>query len=288
MRRPSTFPFLLGNARSLACAKDGNTIILFCVLLPVFLLLIVAVVEFGWYFIKDETVVRSVSITALAIQANPSSTSLQSLANGSGNFYTYGKNGNYICAMSYATLAAAQTQLCQSGEWDTGLPAGLSAGTVYYVAVKGYVAPFTLTNLLPYLNTAPIAYSEVVQTGTSQPPAQTPPTSQGWVNVETSQQNCRASRMGPVCTTTYTPSYTFNTTPDPDQVCQSNNYHHATGNCFSDSNNGSKPGALITNAQSNSWYCAVEQIVNDNQQANTGEIEEPELSMVPPYKILCE
>jgi len=182
-----------------ALCSQGTNLIEFCILLPVFLLLMLGAIEFGWYFVKNESAARSVGIVALAIQSGPSSGGLQTLANSSGTGYTYGQNGNYICAMSYATLAAAQTQLCTAGAWSVGLPAGVSSGTPYYVAIKAYVAPSPFTSFIPAINTLSITHSAVIQTSMVNHGST-------WVTVP-------------------------NNPPLPDTLCQNNNYTRAAGPC---------------------------------------------------------
>jgi len=218
----------------------GTAIVEFAILFPIFLLLISAAIEFGWYFITDETATRSVGIVSIAMQYNPSDPNLQTMANNSGSaLIQYGQNGNYICAKSYASYSDAQNHLCNSNDWNTGTPAGVSSGTPYYIAVKANVAPsvFSLFGGFIYgLNR-----SAIVEAGASASSSNS-----GWVAVPASYS-----------------------TSTPDQLCQSNGYNNALGSCMDSS---SQRGVIMTrgSASSYAWYCAVYSSAPNNAVAGTG------------------
>jgi len=129
-------------------SDQGNAAIEFAVILPALLLIMLAVIEFGWYFLRADADNRALATASTAIMVSPSSTS-QAVANTYGTaLVPFGQDGNYICAQAYQQQANAAAY-CASGTWnvttcaDTGAP----CTTPYYVAVKAFAASKSLTGL---------------------------------------------------------------------------------------------------------------------------------------------
>jgi hypothetical protein len=115
------------------------------------MLLIYAVIEFGWYFVRYEAATGAANNITQAIIQNPTAISYASEVNaGAGIVGPFNTGSNYICANSYTTLAAAQAGGCSNGQWTTGAPAGIAqgSGAPYYVAVTVYAQPASLTGMV--------------------------------------------------------------------------------------------------------------------------------------------
>jgi Flp pilus assembly protein TadG len=144
----------------------GIAILEFALILPVFLLLLCAVIEFGWYFIRYEAVNRAVSITAATI-ANGGNTLTQANAeaNASG-VISFNNDTNFICTQAYSTNAAALTALADlpatptlcdvNTVWPLGssttpptcTDTGKPCVSPYFVEIIAYAQPFSLTGLV--------------------------------------------------------------------------------------------------------------------------------------------
>lgn len=151
--------------------RAGVAALEYAILLPVVLVLAFGIFEIGIYLVREQVVARAVGTTARSIQTNPTDGSLQSLAYASGGTLVPlspgNAQGNYICARSYLTAAAAAAGC--TGGWNTSPPSGIT-GNTYYVAVWA-VAPYRpvtpLVNFMQGFLLRDIVQSAVIQVGGS-------------------------------------------------------------------------------------------------------------------------
>ena len=139
----------MAHSKTFRSDNSGVAIIEFALILPVLLLIVLGTVEYGTYFMRQQVVQRTMTTTASSIQLDPSDTTLQTEAYGTGaGLVNYQANGNYICARAYATSADAKSGLCSAGNWlITAADAQVPAGTAYYVALVSYVQQSSLTGM---------------------------------------------------------------------------------------------------------------------------------------------
>lgn len=141
--------------RNLRRDERGISAIEMAILLPLLILLVMAVIEFGLYFVKYQIATRAVATISDTIQKNPAGATHDLAAQGGLSFLDLTNAPNFICAKSYADNAMANAGLCNMGEWQTGTPAGVAAGAPYFVAVRASsphmsITPFTaLSNQFP-------------------------------------------------------------------------------------------------------------------------------------------
>jgi Flp pilus assembly protein TadG len=123
--------------------ERGVVLVEFAIIFPVLLLVIFAVMEFGWYFIRLEAVNHAVSITAAAIANGTATTQADAELKASGAVQ-FGTGGNYICAQAYSTNAAAlaANPYCTSSSWSLG------SSSTPYVAIVAYAAPMALSGFI--------------------------------------------------------------------------------------------------------------------------------------------
>jgi hypothetical protein len=114
------------------------------------------VIEFGWYFVRYETLTRAVSATSesiITLGGNVSQTDANQAGTG---LIPFGRGGNYICAQAYQynTNMVAANPVCTSGTWA---PAGSATQCVdtgatctipYYVGIAAHADPASLTGLV--------------------------------------------------------------------------------------------------------------------------------------------
>jgi Flp pilus assembly protein TadG len=126
----------------------GVAAIEMAIVLPILLLIIAAVIEFGLYFFKSQIAARTVSTAAIAIQMNPAEPSIQATARNNGlSIMDFNTLPNFVCAKSYATNDLAKSGKCVAGEWTTTAPQGVAVGAPYYVAVRVFALHTPLTPL---------------------------------------------------------------------------------------------------------------------------------------------
>jgi len=158
-------------ARKLWHDTRGAGIIEAAIILPIFVLLMFGIIEYGYYLVRSEMLARSVSTVALAIQNDPGDPSTtQALANNSGGgaISFGGTSGNYICAKAYKNLPSSNSTLCASGDWKTqASDAGVSAGTIYYVGVQATVPYLPLTPSGSTFGLGNHVQSQIIQVGGS-------------------------------------------------------------------------------------------------------------------------
>lgn len=155
--------------------SHGSVAVEYAILLPAFVILSLAVIEFGMFFVKDEITSSAVSSLSQAIQRDPSITNgqLQVLAKtyGSG-LIKFQSGGNYICGRSYASAAVAQAATpCTDTTFNTGDPTGTGS---YYVVISAGVAKSNITPLGNFVKG--VKNIQITQTsGTVQIGSVTPP-----------------------------------------------------------------------------------------------------------------
>jgi len=124
--------------------KVGTSAIEFALLLPVFIVLVLGVIEFGMYFVQSEIASNAINTVEQNLQRNagfysgmtPAQLTQTEKSLGSG-LVSFTKPGNYLCVTSYTTAAAASSAPpCTSTTLNAGPPVGFPAGSAYYVAVR--------------------------------------------------------------------------------------------------------------------------------------------------------
>jgi len=234
-------PLFASRLRRLKRTNSGVAVIEFAIILPILILIILGVIEFGIYFLKYQTASRAAAIVAGSIQANPSDATIQTLALNSGMaFANFAVSPNYICATSYTTQAAASAGLCTSGQWKTTMPTGGTAGTPYYVAVVAFIKQSAFT---PGFTSLPdIKVPAVFEVG-----ATTGSGILAWVTLGVGTLFNNGS--GDVLLTNF-PS-------GPDQFCQSKGYTLAPGGCKGVEPSGEiYQGTIVSNTSLGSWFLA--------------------------------
>jgi Flp pilus assembly protein TadG len=165
--------------------NNGTSAIEFAIFLPIFVMFLLGVMEFGLYFVKSEITSNAVSTVSQTLQRNPHyysdllSTSPSQLSAviksyGSG-FIDFTQTPNYICVDSYTTATAAQNALaCTSTYFNTDNPNGSGSTTPYYVAVRANLKPGSVTplgNFVPAVKNIQVVQSSgAVQIGSLIPP----------------------------------------------------------------------------------------------------------------------
>jgi Flp pilus assembly protein TadG len=130
--------------------NHGIAAVEFALILPVLLLVLLGVLEFGVYFTKSSVVSRAVSNISAAIQMSPTATNLQTDAQNSGFGLVSFTGNNFFCAKAYSDRSAAGSY-CIAGEWFTSTPAGHQAGTPYYVAIVASVQNTPISGITSFL-----------------------------------------------------------------------------------------------------------------------------------------
>ena len=151
--------------------QKGVAIIEFAFVLPILLILVFAIIDFGYGFVIYEAGGRVVSNVSALITATPAasqSTITQASVNNIGApLMTFNDgSGNTLCAQSYATLDQAKLLSCSGGTWVTTQPPSTS-GT-YYVAIKAVYTPKVLAkDPWNYLSTIKFVQTAVATVGGS-------------------------------------------------------------------------------------------------------------------------
>ena len=138
--------------------QSGIAAVEFAIILPVLILMLLGVIEYGWYFYKAQIVQRTVSNLAMATQQNNGDyngfADMQNTAWASGlGVVNYTASGNCVASRAFDTLdeakAAAQSaNPCSSGWW-VGTPPDASyvPGNSFYATIGAYVQTTSLTSL---------------------------------------------------------------------------------------------------------------------------------------------
>ena len=147
-------------------------------MLPILLLFMLGVIEYGVYFFKEQTVQRTASTTAYAIQQNlgmsAGSIAIRDAAYNSGfGVVSYGSGSDgYVCANAYVTKEAAESGDCK-GSWYiippySKNPSGLDyvpGDPVYYVKVVAHAKYRSITSMFGDYIPSGITASAVVAVG---------------------------------------------------------------------------------------------------------------------------
>lgn len=158
----------------------------YAILVPIFLILSLGVIEFGYYFVRDEIVSNAVSTVAQTLQRDPNyylsltpsqlTTVVKSYGSGLVNFT---QAGDYICVDAYKTaVEAASAPTCTSTHFNTSnpnpSPPSGTAATPYYIAVRADLKKVTITplgNFVPGVKNIHVAQSSgAVEIGSLLPP----------------------------------------------------------------------------------------------------------------------
>lgn len=165
-------------------ANTAVAAIEFALILPLFIILSLAVIEFGMYFVKDEITNSAVNTVSQALQRNPTYYSQMTTSQINAQIRDYGatlvnfspvngaKNGNYICVDTYTSQAAAEAAgKCTSTHFNTTPP----ASNPYYIVARANLKKGTITPLgkfMPIVNNIEVAQSSgAVEMGNLLPPA---------------------------------------------------------------------------------------------------------------------
>jgi Flp pilus assembly protein TadG len=130
--------------------QSGATIVEFALVLPVLILVLLAVIEFGLYFFKAQLAQRTLNNLTSSTQMNPLDATLRTAALNSGmGLVDFSATGNYVCANSYIDEASARTGLCGStATFNTAPPAGMAVNGSYYVATVAYAKNTPISSLV--------------------------------------------------------------------------------------------------------------------------------------------
>jgi Flp pilus assembly protein TadG len=117
------------------------------IILPLLLVIIMAVLEFGLYFLKEQTASRAVSTASISLQqkADNDTIKLTMQNNGLSMMDLSAEPDNFVCARSYADASVADTSSCSRGDWITSRPAGVGETETYYIAVRAFATHTPLT-----------------------------------------------------------------------------------------------------------------------------------------------
>lgn len=137
---------------TLRTSASGAAGIEFALLAPLMLVLMLGALELGIYFVRYESVQRSINNTTAAIQnAQGTSSDIQAAALDSGlGLVNYTTSPNYFCAMSYPDIASAKAG-CTKGQWDISRPSGVASDAPYFVAVTAFVKQTALSQLTDFM-----------------------------------------------------------------------------------------------------------------------------------------
>jgi len=218
-------------------SQSGTALVEFAILFPVFLILVFAVIGFGYIYVIYEAEGRSVSairnaMSSAIVPSNPVGwppITWAEAANFGQPLITFQtpnpKTGpaagdSTICSTSYATLPEAQAALnskaCDKDSWDASPPTGWTSGKPWYVVVQARVMPaLPIPDLYSWAVKLPLPQSTLVTIGAAASTA-----SSAWVSASISPQ---AQAYGA------NSFFLLGTTPD--DFCKSNGYNVATGSC---------------------------------------------------------
>lgn len=143
--------------------NEGVVAIEAAFIIPLIMLAMFVVIEFGLYFMKEQIVIRTVNIAAHALQTNPEDARIYANAQQSGTaLVDFSNSGNFVCAQSYPELSQALARPCSAGTWSTGRPVLTPAGRPYFIVVKAFAGHQMLTPV-PF-SLGPLEHSVVIQT----------------------------------------------------------------------------------------------------------------------------
>ena len=150
------------NLKSFPASQSGVAAIEMAIILPLFLLLLISVIQFGIYFLKSEALSHSMITTTTALEKDVNTTDLHNIALDSGSSLTSFRSGNnYICAQAHKSGTPA-APCADRNVWNvTAANAGVQDGTSYLITVSAhseflkfspvsdYLPPITQTRDIP-------------------------------------------------------------------------------------------------------------------------------------------
>jgi len=150
------------------------------------IMIVLAVIEFGNYFVKREIVTAAISTISQTLQRDPAHVFTPQEINSFGSSYVKFNNGlNNICADAYITATeAANAPACTDNSFNTSNPnpddsSGAASTAPYFVSVRARVTDAAITPLgkfVPAVNNMSISSSSgATQVGTVVPPDCQPP-----------------------------------------------------------------------------------------------------------------
>lgn len=135
------------NSSRLYRNNEGLAAIEFAFIAPILIILLTAIIDFGLYYLRAQTINRAVANISSALALNPLDESIAQLRQQGGlGFANLEGADNYLCAMSYHTQAEAEQSGCEgNATWYTAPPT--PDLTEYYVAINARVSEASLTGL---------------------------------------------------------------------------------------------------------------------------------------------
>jgi hypothetical protein len=125
-------------------AQQGIAAIEMAFILPLLMLFLFGVIEYGAYFLKSQMNSNNVAAAAAAVIADPGDLSHEALLTQSGLLNDAGVRA---CAASFLTIGAATAGPCPGG-WDTFEPEGMPEDqTAYFVLIESEVESRSLSGL---------------------------------------------------------------------------------------------------------------------------------------------
>lgn len=167
--------------------NDGIGVIEFAVLLPILLIIVLGIIEFGMFFVKSEIIASTVSNISLTLQRTPTYFSsmnptqqnawLAGIGSGLIKFSNVGDispGGNHLCVDAYTTVNASLiVPPCTITHFNTSNP-NVNHEIPYYISVRINLAKSTVTPLgafVPVVKNIEINQSSgSVQVGAMIPP----------------------------------------------------------------------------------------------------------------------
>ena len=241
-------PAHINRYKYLLFQQSGVIAIEFALLVPVFFLLVFAIISFGYVFVIYEAEGRAVSSVASTIQVYPTNeawTKTFALESG-GNLFSFASSGNYICAKAIPNGGQVGGSYCNPGTWTTtAADAGVAAGTAYQVAIQAGVTPnLPLPSAFKWLIGKQLIQQAVVTVGG--PQATIPVCNGAGQALQSDGASYSCVQLVPSCFGT---GYKIVTDPNGNLVCQKiATVFTVTVN---DINNGGGPCQALTNDASN-------------------------------------
>jgi Flp pilus assembly protein TadG len=132
--------------RSFSSDNRAVAAIEMAIILPLLLVIIMAVLEFGLYFLKEQAASRAVSTASISLQQRPldGTIKLNMQQNGLSMMNLAAEPDNFVCAKAYKTVDEAKQGSCLATQWETDRPDSFT-GQVYYIAVRAYAKHTPLT-----------------------------------------------------------------------------------------------------------------------------------------------
>lgn len=121
----------------------GGIAIEAAIILPIFILFLLGVIDFGYFFTQSQMSERSLTAVSDAVANNPSSQQLGRLVQDQRELMSFGSATGTLCAQAYLTPNEAQAGRCLGNTFNVASPN--PAATEYFVALSSRVDRRTLT-----------------------------------------------------------------------------------------------------------------------------------------------